>query len=107
MANVLLLQKALEKGVEAVIVNENNRIRLLGKRYRRITLKKDMYKYVSLLPMTPTVTNISTVGMKYNIDKYDMHIDKEISLGVSNEILASTGEISIEDGILIVIEAKD
>lgn len=107
IANILMLQMALEKGVEAIIVSENNRIRLLGRKCRRIIIKKENYKYVSLIPFTPVVTNITTVGMKYNIEKYNMYVDKEISRGVSNEILGSEGEISIDEGTLIVIESND
>lgn len=107
IANILMLQMALESGVEAVILNENNRIRLLGRKCRKIVIKKEYYKYVSLIPLTPVVTNITTVGMKYNVEKYNMYIDREISRGVSNEILENEGEISIDEGTLIVIESKD
>lgn len=107
IANILMLQMALEKGVEAIISSENNRIRLLGRKCRKITINKENYKYVSLIPLTPVVTNITTVGMKYNIQKHNMYMDKEISRGVSNEILENEGEISIDEGTLIVIESND
>lgn len=109
ISNILLLQPASEVGVDAIIVNENNRIRLLGYKRKRITLtKKDnIYKYVSLIPLSEKVTGITTKGMKYNISNYDFYIDKEISMGVSNEIEDEVAEISVMSGKLLLVESND
>lgn len=109
IANILLLQPASEVGIDAMIVNEKNRIRLLGYKRKKITLtKKDnIYKYVSLIPLSEKVTGITTKGMKYNISNYDFYLDKEISMGVSNEIEDEVAEISVVNGKLLLIEAND
>lgn len=107
LANILLLQTTLENGIETVIVGEHNRIRMLGNNFRCLTLRKSEYKYVSLIPVSEVVTDITTAGMKYNVEHYDMYIDKEISRGVSNEISGKEGRVSIREGKLLIIESKD
>lgn len=109
IANIQLLQSALECGIEAMIVSEKNRIRLLGDKRKQITLTKEesMYKYVSLIPLSEKVSSVTTMGMKYNVSDFDFYIDKNISMGVSNEIKETKAEIKIADGKLLLIESND
>ena len=109
LSNILLLQPASKAGIDAIIVNENNRIRLLGDKRKNIQLtkKENIYKYVSIIPLTEKVTGITTKGMKYNVNNYDFYIDKEISMGVSNEIEDDVAEISIINGKLLLVESND
>lgn len=109
LANIQLLQSALEQGIEAMLVSEKNRIRLLGDKRKSIVLKKEesKYKYVSLLPLSEQVLAVTTTGMKYNIKNFDFQIDKNISMGVSNEILEAEAEIRITEGKLLLIESND
>ena len=68
------MQYALENGIDAQIISEKNRIRLLGLKRREIVLKKEKdiysYKYVSMIPVSEKVTNVNTTGMKYNVNDY-------------------------------------
>lgn len=109
IANIQLLQSALECGIEAMIVSEKNRIRLLGDKRKQITLTKEesMYQYVSLIPLSEKVSSVTTRGMKYNVSDFDFYIDKNISMGVSNEIKEMEAEIKIADGKLLLIESND
>lgn len=107
LANIQLLQVALNNGIEAIIVSRNNRIRLLGKKRHDIKIYKGEYKYVSLIPLTDSVTGISTKGLEYNLEERDFYIDKDISLGVSNEILDKEAEVHIDNGTLILMETDD
>lgn len=107
LANIQLLQVALNNGIEAIIVSRNNRIRLLGKKRHDIKIYKGEYKYVSLIPLTDLVTGISTKGLEYNLEERDFYIDKDISLGVSNEILDKEAEVHIDNGTLILMETND
>ena len=76
-----------------------------------VTQKKDIYaekqfgKFVSLIPYTNVVKGLTLTGFKYPLDHYDFK--GFCSLGVSNEIIAESAEIAFEEGILIVIEARD
>lgn len=109
LANVQLLQYALNHGIESILVSEKNRIRLLGDKRQNIILEKrnSPYKYVSLLPFTDKVSGVTTMGMKYNINNHDFYINKEISLGISNEILDEVAEIRIAGGQLLLVESND
>ncbi len=111
IANIQLMQYALEIGIDAEIVGDKNRIRLLGLKRKEVILKKDAdrysYRYVSLIPVSDQVTNVSTKGMKYNLTNYTFYINKNVSLGVSNEILDEYASISIGEGNLLVIESND
>lgn len=104
LGNIQLLGMAMERGCECMIVDSCNRIRMLQ---QGIKLKrKEQYgDYVSLIPYTESVEGLTLTGMKYPLENFTLKGFS--SLGVSNEIVEDTAEISFQKGILIVIEAKD
>lgn len=53
IANIHILKEALENNVEAEIINENNKIKLINKATK--IKKQDDYKYISLIPLTTDV----------------------------------------------------
>ena len=73
LANVNILMLALKQKVPAYIVDSRNRIRLTDS-----TLsieRQDMYgKYLSLLPLTSTVTGVTLRGLKYLIEDYTLEV---------------------------------
>lgn len=102
--NVALLGMGLEHKVYMEIVDANNRIRMFD---QPVTIRrKEMFgQFLSLIPYTDVVKNVTLKGLKYPLENYDMggfH-----SLGISNELAADTAEISFTDGILLVIESRD
>lgn len=104
LGNVELLGIGLQAGVPMTIQDAHNRIRMLEK---GISIKKSEQfgRYVSLLPYTKEVTHLYLKGFKYPLD--DACLQGFCSLGISNEIQADEAEILFEDGILLLIEAKD
>ncbi len=104
MGNFALLKLCLNKGIEADILDENNRIRVIDK---QLSIKKtEQYgKYVSCIPMSDKVTGVNLKGFVYELNNATM-IDAE-TLGVSNEIREEEGHISVETGVLMVMETKD
>lgn len=50
MANIHILKEALDNNVEAEIINENNKIKLVNTETK--IKKEDAYKYISLIPLT-------------------------------------------------------
>lgn len=102
LANLHILMIPLEKGVICRIINENNMISLIDS---SIHLRKNDYKYLSLIPLTNTVSGITTKGLKYELDGYTMN--KGVSIGISNELLDNEVTISICEGILIIIRSRD
>ena len=104
IANIHILKDALETNIPCQILDEHNRIYLINK---EITLEKNRVygKYISLIPLTSEVKDLTLTGFKYPLDNYDLPIGT--SLGVSNEIVENIAQIKMKKGILIVIESKD
>jgi len=70
-----------------------------------LDLPGDIGDVLSLLPLTPTVTGITTTGLAYPL--HDATLRFEHSRGVSNVITHSTPTISIKHGILLVVHHVD
>lgn len=104
LANIQLLQIPLEKGVKTIILDEHNKIYLIN---NRITLRKDKLHgdYISLIPYTEKVMNVTLEGFKYPL--YNKTLVLGDSLGISNEIISDEANILLDSGTLIVIESRD
>lgn len=104
MANIGLLQYAMEQGVEAEIIDKYNRISMWK---HGLSIEKDEQfgKFVSLIPYTEKVTGLTLRGFKYNLEDHELTLG--ISQGISNEIVEEKGNISFESGCLLVIESRD
>lgn len=104
IANIHLLLKAEEEGIVSMIIGSNNRIQLLLP-YRNKLIEKSEFNYVSLLPFSEEVNGIYLSGFKYPLHNATMKHGNPY--GVSNEIIESNGSISIDEGILLIVESKD
>ena len=104
LGNIELLGIGLEAGVEIVLVDEHNRVRM-RKSGMQLEKKEQFGKYVSLIPYSKEVKHLYLKGFKYPLE--DATLKGFCSLGVSNEIIADVAEITFAEGILLVIESKD
>ncbi len=105
----------LKAGVSCHMLDPQNRIRLLGKvdeqhpyggAFSAEIEKKDLLgKYVSFIPLTNSVKDLSLEGFSYEVEKIEMTIMN--SLGISNQLEKERGRISFSEGILIMVESKD
>lgn len=104
MANVHILTNTLKAGIPCEILDSSNRIYLKNKNF---TLEKsNLYgKYVSFIPLTSSVKNLSLTGFQYPLQDYELCLGK--SLGVSNEVVEDVAKVAFSDGILVVIESRD
>lgn len=104
LGNIQLLGIALTEGAEMFMVDANNRLRMIK---QGITVRKsEQYgKYISLLPFTPNVMDVTLKGMKYPLLNFKLECYS--SIGISNEIIEDEGVISFTDGVLLVIESRD
>lgn len=107
IGSIQCLAKPLRAGINCKIVDSKNLIYLLDESHSPASIsKKEQYgTFVSLLPLTTTVVGLTLKGFKYPLNKHTL--TSENSLGISNEIVDKTGEISFDSGILIVIESRD
>ena len=104
LGNIAILGQGFEVGRKIYLIDSNNRIQLID---REVTIAKDKQfgKYISVLPLTTEVRGLCEIGFYYPLDHYTMN--SYTSLGISNEIVEDYGTITIEDGVLIVIESND
>ncbi|MGE7215574.1 thiamine diphosphokinase [Priestia koreensis] len=103
-ATIQLLYRALLKGIASEIVDQTNIISM--HEAGRYTLqRKEDYQYVSFLPFSDTVENITLVDFKYPLT--NQTIKWGSTLCVSNELLHETGTFSFTKGILMMIRSND
>ena len=104
LANIGLLRTALREGVDARILDAKNEIRLIEK---SIALQKEEIagRYVSLIPYTDRVENVTLKGFHYPLDGAEVRW--EGTLTISNLCEKETAEILFEKGILILILSGD
>lgn len=104
LANINLLMKPLSQGIRAYIMDENNKIYLINR--STILKKEELFgPFISFLPLSEVVTGVSLEGFKYPLVNARLTIGE--SLGVSNELLEEKGSIKLDQGMLIVVEAKE
>ena len=81
-----------------------------------LSLKKELYideavnaqntkLFVSVFAWTGVAKGVSYRGLKYPLT--DATLTREFALGISNEFAAEEAEISVKDGMLLIILAKD
>ena len=104
MANIHLLKLALDKNIKATIIDSCNKIYLINQACH-LEKSKVSGNYISLLPLTTTVTGITLKGFKYPL--YQKTIEIGTSLCISNEIVEDIATIEFDKGILIVYETAD
>jgi len=102
LANVHLLQKALFAKIACKIVDETNEIRLVDS---RLTVERDHFAHLSLLPFSPEVTGITLTGFQYPLENATLRIGD--TLGISNVLTDPPGTISLRSGQLLVIKSRD
>ncbi len=105
LGNLGLLKLCYDSGIkDAYIVDTKNRIRIIKDCFS--IKKKDVYgKYLSLIPFTDKAEGITIEGFKYNLS--DGILNKDETLGISNEIIKEEGHIRIKSGYLLLLETKD
>ncbi len=102
LANAHILKMAADEGITASLLNENNRVYLIKDNIKIRGLKGSL---VSLIPFGEKAKGVKTNGLFYELDSEDMLFGR--SLGISNVITAQEAEISLTQGYLFVILAKD
>ena len=108
---IRMLRAAEEKGIDAYILDENNKIRVTRGEvilYKNSTFyyRDRDYKnhYISVLPYGDELKHLTEKGFKYEIEDYTLPAAS--SRGVSNEIVQDKGIISCQD-YMIIMETRD
>lgn len=101
LANIFLLARAQEKGIETILADEYCETFVLNK---RIVFTREKGKTVSLIALTPRVTGITLSGFAYPLTKGSLRMGE--SRGISNVIKNDRAVIKIEKGKLLVIKYR-
>ena len=104
LANVTMLRLPFESGIQAWIVDGNNRISILS---GTLSLKKEQQygHYISLIPLTEEIRGVTLKGVKYPLENHTVRLGE--SLCVSNEITDTEAILTVKDGMALLLETKD
>lgn len=103
-ANVQTLVLAKKQNVNAYIMDNHNRIRIIdGETHLR---REEAYgKYFSLFSLSGIVEDLSITGAKYPLEHHTLY--PHDSLCVSNQIAEEEAVITFPEGFLVLIESGD
>ena len=98
-ANVQLAASLAEKGKANIIHGNGFEVRAI--KNGKISFPSQLQGYVSVFAHSDECRGISIKGLKYELE--NAVLTNTFTLGVSNEFIGKECEISVENGILIII----
>jgi len=106
LGNIHALYLCMQKGVDAYLVDAQNKIYLLddGKVFYQEAVWGN---YISFLPYTEAVTGITLQGFKYPLDKREIRQGEEVGLCISNELTEAKAVLTFDIGVLVCVESHD
>ena len=99
LANLSLLIYLKNQGFAGKII-DNGKIYLVLKN-ESITLPKRNEGYVSVFSISEKSKGVTLKNLKYELNNYELKND--VPLGIDNEYIGLTPEISVSDGMILVI----
>ncbi|PYE49228.1 thiamine diphosphokinase [Paenibacillus barcinonensis] len=102
LANVHIMVRAMQHHISCALQDEHNYMMLTTS---SAVVETRGYTYVSLLPLTHEVTGICLEGFMYPLDQATIRMGQ--SLGISNKLLGESGTVTIDSGLLLIIQSKD
>lgn len=103
LANLFIGQNALKQGLDIVYINDGAVIYLLSEE-SSVSIYAANGKTVSLLPVTEKVLGVTLKGFKYSLNNSEMFNCR--AYGISNEITAEVGCVSLKKGCLMIIQNR-
>ena len=104
LSSVFLLEYLAEKGIACAMTDGQSFVRIL-RGGQTLTVKKSGRKYLSLISLTDECRGVTISGVYYPLEKAEL--TRGYSWAVSNEITAQAAEITLSEGVMLVIEAGD
>lgn len=105
LANLFMLERIEAAGVSGLIQDAHNRIRLHPGDDTVIAVEASPFRYVSLLALSARVEGVTLTGFRYPLQ--DAVLTRNFPVGISNELVAETGQIHVRSGKLLLIESRD
>ena len=101
LTNILLLKSTLEHGEKAMLIDEHNKIFITNS---HLQLQETSGSILSIIPLT-FCQGVTTKNLEYPLCDAEMFVGK--GLGVSNIMLEAHATVFVNEGVLLVIVAKD
>lgn len=101
MTNIFALDYLLKINADITLIENNQEIRLINK---SIKLKGKKGNLISLIPFKGDAKKVTTKNLQYPLNNEDLKFG--YSRGISNVLLKNTVEISLQEGLLLVIYTK-
>ncbi|AHV97704.1 thiamine diphosphokinase [Paenibacillus sabinae] len=102
LAGIQMMARALQRQIRCSVMDLTNYVTITGS---QALVQERGYTYVSLLPVTPEVTGITLQGFQYPLTDATLKLGQ--SLGISNRLTSPTGTVTIQSGLLLIIQSKD
>ena len=102
MSNLFLLKKLLDKGIDGIIADEHNEVELIN---HSIILTREEGIFITLLPLAGSAKGVTTSGLYYPLE--DATLEVGSSWGVSNRFSEDIAQVTVKEGYLLVIKARD
>ena len=99
MANFTLIASLTEKGIRAYLSGEGYTVTAV--KNSAVTVSASMGKTLSVFSWTNECTGVTLKGLKYTLSEHTL--SNMFALGVSNSFTENEAEISVRDGILIIM----
>ncbi|WP_066194014.1 MULTISPECIES: thiamine diphosphokinase [Gracilibacillus] len=103
LANIQLLYRLMDQGVDVTIVDRHNQIRMFQPGTYRVLANTS--ELISFVPLSPVVKGLTLHGFYYALEDYSLHWGS--TRCISNQIIAHHGTFSFDEGILIMIKSKE
>lgn len=106
LANILMLANFSDLGIDILIADENNEIRVLTNQGKKeIEIFGNGNDYVSLIPISERVEGVTTEGLKYELENKELIFGSTFS--ISNAFLEKSATIKMVSGRLLVVKSRD
>ncbi|MCD7742617.1 MAG: thiamine diphosphokinase [Ruminococcus sp.] len=102
LANIQTLAFIRENGAWGRILSCNEQIILVSS--GKYTIKRKEHYSLSLFSYSREVTGLTVKGVKYPLN--NGKIDSSFPIGVSNEIINDSAEISFSSGLLVIVQSR-
>lgn len=102
LAGIQMMTRAMQRQVSCSLMDSHNYITLTGS---QALVEERGFTYVSLLPLTPEVTGITLQGFQYPLENATLKLGQ--SLAVSNRLKEESGTVTIQSGLLLIIQSRD
>lgn len=100
LANIKIAEEFKSKGIDIIFKSKKQRLFLVKDSFKYSFNSKTNF-YVSVFSLRNNSRGVTLKGLKYPLNNFDLAHDNH--LGVSNETIGKDFEISVKDGLLLII----